>query len=285
MGCTVVENNILEIIRKRSSVRTYADRPLDPEDERQINELLRISNELSGPFGNIPRLELVPVNREKMKTGTYGFVKNYQGLIVGICRNFREEIIDLGYRLEELVLKLTELEIGTCWMAGGLKKSPLQSMIQLKDEEMIAAVVSYGYPEKKRLMEKAIKMLIRSNTRKAWGELFFKGDFSHPIENDDCPQISLCLEAVRLAPSASNRQPWRVVLSDGAAHLYLQHTPAFQSERLGHDIQYLDIGIAMCHLQLVCQELGEGGEWYLEDPNIELPNDHIEYIATFRTKQ
>ncbi len=71
------------------------------------------------------------------------------------------------------------------------------------------------------------------------------------------------LEAVRLAPSASNNQPWRLVLEGGPpvrVHFFLERTPGYR--RLTEvDLQRIDLGIALAHFELVARELGLAGGW------------------------
>ena len=87
---------------------------------------------------------------------------------------------------------------------------------------------------------------------------------------------------VRLGPSASNKQPWRLVLSsDGKVyHFYIEHTPDYSS-KLGYDMQLLDIGIAMCQFELSCHELEIKGQWVRKNPNLNPPNENFEYMITW----
>jgi len=48
------------------------------------------------------------------------------------------------------------------------------------------------------------------------------------------------------------------------------------------DLQRVDLGIAMCHFELVAREAGLGGSWVVADPGLALPAPGIEYTATWR---
>jgi len=63
---------------------------------------------------------------------------------------------------------------------------------------------------------------------------------------------------VRLAPSAVNRQPWRMVVMDDVVHFYLQRAKSLGGGKL--DMQKIDMGIALCHFELMAKELGFKGE-------------------------
>ena len=92
---------------------------------------------------------------------------------------------------------------------------------------------------------------------------------------------------MRLAPSASNHQPWRVVEDGDCFHFYLQRTqgygrgsPAFVLFGVA-DLQRVDIGIAMCHFELAARELGLEGQWEAHDPALQKPDDTMEYVVTW----
>jgi len=88
---------------------------------------------------------------------------------------------------------------------------------------------------------------------------------------------------VRLAPSASNKQPWRIVLSEdkNTCHFYLEPTPNYSGNKMGFEMQRIDMGIAMCHFELACKELKLSGKWKVNDPKIDLLNEQTEYIVSW----
>ena len=67
---------------------------------------------------------------------------------------------------------------------------------------------------------------------------------------------------VRLAPSASNRQPWRIIAGRSRKdfHFFLERTPGYNNNRfVKSDLQRVDMGIAMCHFELAMKESGFNG--------------------------
>jgi hypothetical protein len=91
---------------------------------------------------------------------------------------------------------------------------------------------------------------------------------------------------VRLGPSASNKQPWRVVVCGSVFHFYLERTPGYPgglAKRLLRidDLQRVDMGIAMSHFELTAKELGLNGRWEDNDPKMELPSPQVEYTASW----
>ena len=65
---------------------------------------------------------------------------------------------------------------------------------------------------------------------------------------------------VRLGPSASNKQPWRILVEDHGVHFYEKKTPRY-SDTFPYDIQRLDLGIAACPFHLGALERNLHGEF------------------------
>ena len=83
---------------------------------------------------------------------------------------------------------------------------------------------------------------------------------------------------VRLAPSAVNKQPWRLLLKDNVVHFYLKRSKGFCHEgKL--DMQMIDMGIALCHLELAAKACDLNIKFVQSNPN--LSTDDMEYIASY----
>lgn len=106
---------------------------------------------------------------------------------------------------------------------------------------------------------------LHADERAPWDTLFFQGDLAHPIASpDECdPTLAAALSCVRLAPSAQNLQPWRLVCSDGHIDLFEDRTLPLRS--IG-DVQLVDMGIAMLHLEAGLAQRGVRGTWSFDGP-------------------
>lgn len=83
----------------------------------------------------------------------------------------------------------------------------------------------------------------------------------------------------RLAPSAVNKQPWRIVVADNKAHFYLKRSKGFGHEgKL--DMQMIDMGIALCHFALTAKENGLNVQFVQDDPKLP-SNTEVEYVASY----
>ena len=270
----------METIRQRNSVRTYEDVDLNKDHRSRLSSLLDGVNSELGPFRasfRVQDLTVLGSTEKATKVGTYGVIKGQRGFLVGICDLSRDSLIDLGRALQGLVLELTEMGIGTCWLGGTFKRSDLSGPIDLNDGENIAVLISYGYPaKKKRLVEGLMKAAAGSKNRKNPEELFFADGFK-PLQQSFSSVLKNHLEAVRLAPSAINKQPWRLVVSEQELRLYLQR-PA-KTEGRAMNMKYLDMGIAMAHLEAASLIDAIDFDWIAEGSGT-VDDDGLEFIAS-----
>lgn len=282
---------VLELVRERFSCRTYLRKPLEDEVRERLGEAL--SGLGAGPFGGRPRLVLMaasPDDEGALKgLGTYGTIKDPQAFVVGIMGEGEggRAFEDFGFLMERAVLEATDLGLGTCWLGGFFRRSRFAKKAGLARGETIPAVVSVGTCADDAKSGGLFGRISRRSSRLPAGELFFLGTFDRPLPAGDAGLYAAALEAVRWAPSASNKQPWRIVRQSGRWHFYLRRTKGYgtgiQSRLLGQaDLQRVDMGIAMCHFELAAREAGASGTWEIADPGIFLPDGLTSYNATWR---
>ncbi len=177
---------------------------------------------------------------------------------------------------------MTDLELGTCWMGGTFKRSEIGKAINVLKNEVIPGITPVGYATVKRsLRDRIIRWGAKSRSRKDWKDLFFEGDLETQLNRDTLGEYAVVLDMVRLAPSASNKQPWRIVHQGDCFHFILQRTPNYAGHMKSADLQRVDMGIAMCHFELTARDLGLNGIWEDNRPDLEL-NENIEYCITWR---
>lgn len=278
----------IDAIKIRRSVRTYNEAQISEEVYKEIGEYLKNKENLEGPFGRKIKIEIIPIKNnvtdKGIKIGTYGIIKNPKAFIVGTVEKDNMALVEHGYVFEALILYLTKLDLGTCWLGGTFKRDAFGRQIDLSDNEIIPVVSPVGYIEGSgRLIESLMRFGAKSDKRKSWNELFFLGGFDKALDSEEAEKFSVPMEMVRLGPSASNKQPWRIVLSEdkSTCHFYLAQTPNYAGNKIGFEMQRIDMGIAMCHFGLSCKELNIKGNWIIKDPNILLPDNNMKYIASW----
>ncbi len=271
-----------EIIRRRCSWRSYTGEPVDKDTIGKIEGF--IAGLSLPPSGSKTRFRIIssPDKKEGVK-GTYGVIRGASTFIAGAVNDNPRAMEDFGYQLEKIILFATSLNLGTCWLGGSFKRTVYAEKIGLEEGEIIPAVTPIGYTADRRtIIDNAFRFMAGSKKRKGFSELFFMRSFNTPMTDADAGKYAVPLEMVRLGPSASNKQPWRMIIDGDSVHLILQRTENY-AKVLPIDIQKIDMGIAMCHFELSAKESGIGGRWVEANPGIMLP-ELSEYSATWVTE-
>ncbi len=283
----MTDKKFTEAIKKRYSCRSYTGEPLSTEDRRELELLLNTAP--TGPFGTRPGFVLIaaePGDSEALRgLGTYGFIKKPAAFIVGHADEAPMYLEDFGYCMEKIILEATAMGLGTCWLGGTFTRSSFADKSGIKEGVEIPAVIATGYPaEKKSLTERLIRATAGSDKRKPADELFFSHDMKRlDTVFHESPYWN-ALEHVRIAPSASNKQPWRIVAGNSGRdfHLYLERTKNYSSNRfLKSDLQRVDMGIAMCHFGLAAQDYGLDGSWRRDNLEGIMAPAAWEYVASW----
>ena len=86
---------------------------------------------------------------------------------------------------------------------------------------------------------------------------------------------------LRLAPSASNAQPWKVVKKQGSYHFFESHKSNTKEDEIM--IKKVDVGIALSHFhQTVLENRLTGNFEKQSDLKIDVP-DNTDYIISWNT--
>jgi len=270
----------IESIKKRTSVRTYSKRPVE---ERKLESIKAFVEENAGnPFGAAVRLNILHT-RENPRIGAYGLIRGAKVYLAGCVEKSEKDVEGFGYEFERAILYATSLGLGTCWIGGLFTRGAFSAALK-PDGGFIPAVSPVGYAaEKTSLPERIFAAGVGARARKPFAELFFDGEFGNPIKADE--KTAVCLEMVRIGPSASNKQPWRAVRNEKGIHFYLKEDKKYAGNTMfGFCMQRLDMGIAACHFELSARRTGLSGGIVFEDPGLPLDSG-LNYSFTWRYGQ
>ena len=267
-------------VRDRYSVRNYKKQEISLEEMSSIKSFI---NSLENPFGK--KVNFHYLDSENMKDektlGTYGVIKGAKKYIGTTIKSEPLALEALGYELETLMLYLTSLGIGTCWLGGTFNRKGFAKAMNIGEDEIFPIITPYGYPaDRKHIKEVAMRKIVSADKRKGWKDLFYKNDFDTILLKEDAAYLEYPLEMIRLGPSASNKQPWRIVVKDDSCHFYEYKEPGY-SDRFSYDIQRIDMGIAAAHFDHAVKEKDIKGTFKILDlVEIDLPN-HMEYVFSW----
>jgi nitroreductase len=254
--------DIFEIISRRMSVRNYQPEPVEGAE---IQELLNAGEKAETLTHAELRFHVCSdeeMGREvKGILGDYGKIIRAPHYIVLVARESEGYLVDAGYRFEQMILEATRRGVGTCWIASQFKETSLRLALGLEESWRVVALTPIGRPTDQSFVSRAIRVAVRSSTRKPLGQIFFWQLHGAPLPASvqANEQLMRVLEAARWAPSWKNKQPWRFILTGREVLAYKQ----MRQVKEGKDYHLLDCGIAMVHLHLAAIATGMGGRWEL----------------------
>ena len=147
---------LMEIIKKRKSVRSFAPKPVDDEVIKEIIEAARLAPSAK----NLQPWKFIIVRdeatKEKLVEAAKGqrFIKEASVIIAGVATNtgyvmtngIPACIIDLAIAMEHIALAAAEKGLGTCWI-GAFYQDKAREILGVPDDCMVVALMPLGYPK------------------------------------------------------------------------------------------------------------------------------------------
>ncbi|MBR3317311.1 MAG: hypothetical protein IKG21_05780 [Atopobiaceae bacterium] len=263
---------IVDTIRGRRSVRTFEDQPLAPEDRAYVE---RVIQSIETPFGTPVEFRLLDAAEHGLKSPVVVGAHDY---VAAKVKRVQGAELSLGFAFETFCLRAAERGLGTVMLAASLSRKSFEKAMEVGAGEVMPVASPVGYPAAKlSLRESMMRKAIKSAERLPFSQIFFNRSFGTHLSPAEAGHFEEPLQMLRLAPSATNKQPWRAVVGDGVVHFYEEHS--LKESALG-DIQKVDMGIALSHFWLTAQEQGLEGRFVTLDPAIAVPQN-TEYITSF----
>ena len=176
-----------QIIEKRRSVRAYDSRPVPGEDILAICKAARTApsacNSQTWRFIAVTDpLMVEKICREAMRPVIPNkWLSQAPVVIVGcsqldiIANRLGSRItgveyyqIDLGIAMEHMVLKATELGLGTCWI-GWFKEKKIKQLLEIPDKIKVSILLAVGYPKDEPTPKRTRKPLDKILFFDRWG--------------------------------------------------------------------------------------------------------------------
>lgn len=262
-------NNVEKCIRERRSVRTFEECPVAAQDREKICVYME---SVDNPYS-------LPIKFSLLEGMSAPVVVGAELYVGGKMKRAPYMNEAFGYSFEKVVLFAQSLGVGTVWIGGTMDRRAFEMAMELEADEVMPCVSPLGYPAKKMsLREGMMRKGIKADERMDFEDLFFYDNFKQPLTKEKAGELLMPLEMVRLAPSAVNKQPWRLLIREDGVHFFLQRSRGFNGGDI--DMQKIDLGIALCHFELAAKELGMQMKFSLEMPDV-AGTGEMEYIASY----
>ncbi len=215
-----------EIIFKRKSTRSYTGEPVPTE---QLDAIRSFIAQLVPLYPELP-IDIRIVGVEDVRCMQPWKTPHF---ITVSAEDTPEGFINVGFMLQQLDLFIQSLGLGSCWVGLGRPRTPVSDTLPH------AILMPFGV---------AAEPVWRDSP-----DQFRRNTLAQIADTADER-----LECVRLAPSATNSQPWYFRHEGERLHVYQVIQGALKRMTLGK-MNCIDMGIALCHLALTSE-----GEFVLE---------------------
>jgi len=263
--------NIREVIRRRISVRHYEPRPVPGEILQSVVEFGE--NSVALDAGIVIRFHLIREGRqvaERMTylTGARFLFGSSPHFIIATSEEKPSFMLNMGFRMEQMILFATKQGLGTCWIGGLFTEERIGDLVRLGKNERVIALTPIGYPDTSfygRMTHDLVELgAANFGRRKLLKQIAFGSEWGSPLETQD-GELLEALECARLAPSWVNAQPWRFLVGQTEIIALADASGKYSSVRDGKHYYRLDVGIAMSHFFLAAKEMGWGGKWQVTE--------------------
>ena len=219
--------------------------------------------------------------------GYHGFMVEAPCYMVLLTEEKEHCLENAGFAGEDMVLKLVELGLGSCWITI-LDGEKLKEQLGIISDKQPAALIAYGY-EKPELGTLRIDIKSPSNIHlkqrsgliapKLYIEdAVYEGAWGQPSQIDLWPRNSnlyRALIAACCAPTALNRQPFRFIMDGHQIYLVI-----LKDEMTTQENEGLNTGIVMHHFAMVMtRQSGLHGTWNLQPEKKDLGLPEGTYVA------
>lgn len=243
--------NFYETIFKRKSIRKY---DLEPLADKVLNEILDFVKEVKAMKSNI-KTEMKIVSQKEVTSILP--VKAPQYLVFS-SENIEGYLTNAGFMLQQIDLYLSSRGIGCCYLG---MTQPTRAVKKTSELEFVM-VLALGNPA-----EPVYRKEVSEFKRK-------------PLyETTNILASEVMLEPVRLAPSATNSQPWFFTGSYEVIHAYCIK-PNFIKAMVYDKMNKIDMGIALCHLGITAEHFGKRVEFIKDKTAQENSPKGYYYITT-----
>ena len=147
--------DVIEVIRKRRSVRSYADRPVERDKVERLLEAARLAPSAS----NRQEWRFVVVTDPQRRTALAKAAANQDfvgeaPVVIAACAEHDGHVmrcgqpshpIDVAIAIDHMTLQAVAEGLGTCWI-GAFYEEPVKDILGIPDEIRVVELLTVGYP-------------------------------------------------------------------------------------------------------------------------------------------
>ena len=277
--------NYAALIQNRKSVREFRDKVVPFSLLEQIKTYYQRSVRRLIPEIGTEMYIFGTDAREALEgaAGYNSFLVGAPQYLVLLSGEHPHAHLNAGFVMEDLILKLTELELGSCWVTFH-DSEEIKDALGIESDLHVAAIAAFGYGEKTtrrlRLNVKSMSNIDIIAKRQYFEpkvsvkELVHRGSWSSREGLEDAigfydDMLWEAFYAASLAPSYLNRQAYGFLLKPGSVTLVSK--PDEYNTPIDAD---LSLGIVLHHFTAVARDWAGNLRWRFDPEGVDLPEGH-----------
>lgn len=279
--------NYSALIENRKSVRAFTDKHVSVTQIGEIADYFRREVKSLVPEIKTELLFFNDDSREALEgaAGYNQFLVGAPHYLVLLSEKHPLAHLNAGYMMEDLILKVTDMDLGSCWLTF-TDSDDVKEAIGIHTDKDVVAIAAFGHGMK---TTKRLRLNIRSMSNvdivakrqvvepkrgifdmaflNTWGNTHKLNEYIGFFDD----MLWEALHAASLSPSYLNRQAYGFVLHDGK--ITLVRRPDDYTTKLDGD---LSLGIVLHHFTEVASGWVKGLHWNFDaDPaGLALPEGH-----------
>ena len=270
-----------EVIEERKSTRQFQDKKVPDSVVAQISDYYEKDARRLVPSLKTQILQFGTDAREDLE-GAAG----YEDFMIGapnymVLLSEQDELAEEngGYLMEDIILKLTDLDLGTCWITF-TDSAAVKKALEIDSDMDVVAIVAFGYGKraKKRMRLNILSMsnvdatakLHFHDPKRSIHDMVYLDSYGNQDGLDEYlgfygDMLWEAFHAATLSPSYLNRQPYDFVITDGKVVLVAK--PDEYTDGIDEEIGW---GIVMLHFAGAASDLSVNVEWKMYDEAVQL---------------
>ena len=282
--------NYAALIQNRKSVRAFQEKQVPFQTLAQLKAYYR-----DGVQRLIPEigteLYFFGTDAREALEGAAGYHKFLVGApqyLVLLTESHPQAGLNAGFVMEDLILKLTDLQLDSCWVTF-TDSEQVKESLGIESDLQVAAIAAFGYGEKTtrrlRLNIKSMSNIDIIAKRQYFEpkvsvrELVHRGSWGSREGLEDAigfydDMLWEAFYAASLAPSYLNRQAYGFLLEPG--RVTLVSTPDSYNTPIDAD---LSLGIVLHHFTVTAENWAGKLNWSFAPEGVSLPEGHSAIAA------
>ena len=277
--------NYAALIQNRKSVRAFREKQVPFQTLEQLKRYYRDGVQRLVPEIGTELYFFGTDAREALEgaAGYHKFLVGAPQYLVLLTENHPQAGLNAGFVMEDLILKLTDLQLDSCWVTF-TDSEQVKESLGIESDLQVAAIAAFGYGEKTtrrlRLNIKSMsnidiiakrqyfepKVSVRELVhRDQWGS---RDGLEDAIGFYD-DMLWEAFYAASLAPSYLNRQAYGFLLKPGS--VILVSKPDAYNTPIDAD---LSLGIVLHHFTAVARDWAGNLRWSFDPEGVDLPEGH-----------